>query len=577
MKINVEIRDVSTSSSLPLLRPGEMINDEIVEAYTKLIRESCSSLISTTQLLEPYTTKQNLIDREESINLATLRGCGQLFIPIHLELHWTFAHIQPNLDGSLFVNYHDSMGGAAPSKLRQWLEDRFANTDFSLFEATGPKQLDLVDCGLFMLMGIRLLALGSQHLTQSEADEIIPVFRDQVLASILAGTLDPSHSDYEDFIERDRVASLKRKSPESDTPNSNDVLMEIDVEQWLKSAPSSLDRHAHLRLESRAGSGYSQAPVERELHPQLESSIPKLAPLDIPVTQAIHHTLKVDSMDLENSNSKTADEASPTLNNLAGTLSLNTVQFLVVGDPVEVVAIEQNKKLRHVYTAAASFAGELGMVKMLKEAVLAYRSQTFAAADDQSLAALWKNLNCEEGQPNTVMQRHQREVFSCQFSAELERFTGQNSRSTSKIRRQMQNLLGCGPNKKVFQAAQKQASRARFWTELITLFQPYLLEPRVAIAASSESTTFLESMPSNEKEVFYKILRARLTDPEDKLLPTLSSASALFMGVIEKTLSKEIALEQRQVTLNAMGFAAAVSVTPGPWKLQIPRYVERKP
>jgi Ulp1 family protease len=72
----------------------------------------------------------------------------------------------------------------------------------------GPEQKNGYDCGLFVLMGIRLISSGRRHLSQAQSDDIMPTFRQRVLAKLLALSLNPLSTQFEEF---------KRKEAHADT------------------------------------------------------------------------------------------------------------------------------------------------------------------------------------------------------------------------------------------------------------------------------------------------------------------------------------------------------------------------
>jgi hypothetical protein len=66
-----------------------------------------------------------------------------------------------------------------------------------------PKQNNHFDCGLFVLLGIRLLSARKEHLSQAQSNELIPRFKQRVLAKLLASTLNPTKSHFDHFNQRE--------------------------------------------------------------------------------------------------------------------------------------------------------------------------------------------------------------------------------------------------------------------------------------------------------------------------------------------------------------------------------------
>ena len=205
-------------------------------------------------------------------------GKYSIFIPINHAFHWTFAVIKSQeKDAIVQWEYFDSLGGEPPQVFLDWIGDWFPKQQ-RVPALPNPKQNNEVDCGLFVLLGIRLMASGKPHLSNQQTIAIIPEFRKRVLAELLALCLDPSSAQLEEFKQREALVdrrsltalSLKKKplegkknmsaslfvfpSPpiliESDT---SDDLNESEHEVDLQVLPLSTSRESPAQLADLFG------------------------------------------------------------------------------------------------------------------------------------------------------------------------------------------------------------------------------------------------------------------------------------------------------------------------------------
>ncbi len=123
--------------------------------------------------------------------------------------------------------YYDSIGAEPPVALLAWIQQWFCDkTIEELIPSPSPRQNNGTDCGLFVLIGIRLLSAGRPHLTQVESNDLLPTFRDRVLAELLASSLDPSDTQYQEFKLKERNAKvvLSQVSEDGDSDDSDCVI-----------------------------------------------------------------------------------------------------------------------------------------------------------------------------------------------------------------------------------------------------------------------------------------------------------------------------------------------------------------
>jgi NAD-dependent histone deacetylase SIR2 len=191
-------REVNIANSLWHLKPGEELNDEVVNAYLELLQRSTVSVdqaIEGTGILYLKPGRQwKTFDKLSKVRTYSI------FIPIHIPGHWCFAVLTPGENNILCLEYYDSASGGPPQALRDWIHGRFPDREVEITQGSpNPRQRNGVDCGLFVLLGIRLLSASRRHLSQAQSDSIIPTFRQRVLAELLAGSLNPSSSQFEEF------------------------------------------------------------------------------------------------------------------------------------------------------------------------------------------------------------------------------------------------------------------------------------------------------------------------------------------------------------------------------------------
>lgn len=209
--------------SLWRLARGEWLNDEILNAYFELLKMPANQRIEKTtiipHILRSHTTPNSL---QEVVDT----GSYTLYVPINSRKHWSFSVIvSKNKGDTVRWTHFCSMGGQAPDEFRRWLRAVFPR-DVKENPIQGyPKQNNGADCGLFVLLGIRLLSSGKGYPSQEQSNAIIPGLRERILAEILASMLDPSASEHEAFLEKEAIADTVRLEKED---ASDDDIMVID-------------------------------------------------------------------------------------------------------------------------------------------------------------------------------------------------------------------------------------------------------------------------------------------------------------------------------------------------------------
>lgn len=217
-------REPYLGKSLWRLARGQWLNDEILNAYFELLKKllpTNQGIESTTiipHILRPNTTPkglQNIIDT----------GSYTLYVPIHSMNHWSFSVVVSKKKGDTVRWTHFcSIGSQAPDEFRRWLKAVFPREEIAEVPIQGyPKQGNGADCGLFVLLGIRLLSSGQGYPSQEQSNAIIPRLRERILAELLASSLDPSAGEYEKFIKKEATANIV--CPGEEDTSDDDVIM----------------------------------------------------------------------------------------------------------------------------------------------------------------------------------------------------------------------------------------------------------------------------------------------------------------------------------------------------------------
>ncbi|KAL5354917.1 hypothetical protein ACLOAV_001008 [Pseudogymnoascus australis] len=255
------------ASSLWRLKHGEYLDDEVINAYIELLQRSNlrhgqgiqPTFILRMVLETPWKPFKKLLDT----------GMYSIFIPINHAFHWTFAVIKSQeKDADVKWEYFDSLGGEPPQVFLDWIDTWFPEAERQkVLPFSNPRQKNGVDCGLFVLLGIRLMASGRPHLFNQQTIAIIPGFRKRVLAELLAQCLNPSIAQLEEFKQREALVdrrsltalSLKKK-PLEDKKNTSaslfgspsaPILIESDTSDDLNESEHEADPRILLPSTSR--------------------------------------------------------------------------------------------------------------------------------------------------------------------------------------------------------------------------------------------------------------------------------------------------------------------------------------
>lgn len=523
---NAKIQDVNRKDLLDL-RPNFMINDNIVEGYTALLRRCRSCLISTPRLFS--WSARSPVDRQFS--REGLNKVHHALVPMHYKHHWTFAHLMTEDGGDQWrAEYYDSalfINNGCPPFFISWLRDTFPPSKIKLvLSQRNPQQPTGVDCGLFMLMGMRLIASGAEHLSQDEANIIMPDFRARVLAELLAGHLDPLSCEYDSFFEQ-----LKERTPA------------------LEPAPVG------------RGSGMIGDPYffESPSPDETESLFCDLVP-----------TIEHDSKELTPSSPSISTVSSN--ENMRSRLRAMSIDSLLSGE-LNMQGVKLQEAEAKAY--AAAFASEGAILHMLKNGVAASRRrlQNPGPQDtegDPQLALLWRTVL--SGKSHPLITRYMRYQYSLSFAAAQEELGARPGKKSRNIREAMVRRLCIqeiqGDKQKGWRAARIQAQKGSIWVALVDMFRHSLGEEScVALAAVPESSWLIESMTAEAREVFLATIQSRVNEPRSNITANLHTAKDLYLMVINNTLPNYLLRIEGSADLP---FLDAVSLEESPARYHIP-------
>ncbi|PVH70206.1 hypothetical protein DL98DRAFT_541030 [Cadophora sp. DSE1049] len=107
-------------------------------------------------------------------------------------------------------------------------------------------------------MGIRLLIAGRPHLTQDESNTLMPLFRERVLAELLAASLDPSESQY-------RELELKESNASETPPQATE---DSDGSEVLSANPDDDQNNNQSTLFVSESEDSDPVPIKKRMSPE---------------------------------------------------------------------------------------------------------------------------------------------------------------------------------------------------------------------------------------------------------------------------------------------------------------------
>ncbi|KAF9978444.1 SUMO1 sentrin specific peptidase 1 [Actinomortierella ambigua] len=188
-----------TKNDIRTLRPGEWLNDEVINFYGQLImaRSNASSALPKVHVFSTFfykTLSENGYDKVRRWTKKTnIFAKDYLLIPIHCSgNHWTSAVIDMNKKK---ISYYDSLLGNNPKcflTLRNYLESESRDKLKKPFDFQGwenecpkniPRQQNGFDCGVFTCFFIESKSRGANSFDFSQAD--MPYLRQKMVLDIL--------------------------------------------------------------------------------------------------------------------------------------------------------------------------------------------------------------------------------------------------------------------------------------------------------------------------------------------------------------------------------------------------------
>ncbi|EQC28611.1 hypothetical protein SDRG_13690 [Saprolegnia diclina VS20] len=203
-KFNVDI----TRALIQCLRPGQWLNDEIINFYFQMLAErdvhvSAALGIPGSHFFNSFFFSKVSEDGYNFINLD-LFAMDKVFIPVNIcNVHWCLAVIYVT---EKRIQYYDSMNGAGTeclSVLLRYLGDEHQHKKGSPFDTTGwellpsqpdtPQQGNSHDCGMFTCMFADYIA---QNKALSFRQRNMAFFRQRMVLRTIEGSI-PDDEDFD--------------------------------------------------------------------------------------------------------------------------------------------------------------------------------------------------------------------------------------------------------------------------------------------------------------------------------------------------------------------------------------------
>jgi hypothetical protein len=531
---------IQSSESMHTLGPGQWLNDEVIAEYIHLLSNVYPNVhIANTFMLErPEAKHSRFINEENYDHLLTSRA----IIPIHLDnVHWTFACIWLESRTELIIEYYDSNVrhesiDMLPRNLMTWIKKTFPpSINHRLRRYDNPQQDNGYDCGVFVLIGMRMRAAGWHTLSQEEADEIIPAVRHRISAEIIAGHLDPTIDDLKTYKAGNSAGEIEHSMFQGSTLEvpSTACQMEVDSQGDIPLDPLP------ATPEGPTGSRSSQTP-EIEMEDSFSAVQP--ASLERQEHMQMREESKIPSMVASKSRPK---------------------------------ASSRTRQKRHeeiARLAGDSFAAEDALISNLKAATVACRARSSEDSKDLSLASLWTKTRPDESIGQNVWHRRDRLAFARQWVTTNAKGPGGHRRARMEWMKGQLQLKGSAEQvNNEYNSARMFAKRCSFWLELMNRIPPSMRGCReVVLYANSEPTSSLERMSDSHREDYFRRILSRIEDSSTSVMKNLEAASPLYEALLRNDLPEYTLPIESHWSTGHMSFEELVSLSPVPTKLAIP-------
>lgn len=167
---------------LQTLSPGAWLNDEVINFFLKLLRNTTNGCYShSTYFLPTLMSNQSRTYNYRNVSRWTKRGKNKcdlfsqryVFIPVNMtNTHWTVVVV--NIEKKI-ISYYDSMGGSGSQYLKtilkylkdeklDKLKENLNEDQWKLIDMrdTIPQQQNGYDCGMFMLCYCYFISFDSE-------------------------------------------------------------------------------------------------------------------------------------------------------------------------------------------------------------------------------------------------------------------------------------------------------------------------------------------------------------------------------------------------------------------------------
>ncbi|EPS32680.1 hypothetical protein PDE_07640 [Penicillium oxalicum 114-2] len=196
-------RDIATC-----LKPLAWLNDEIINAYltvlVRYLRDSTGNSVPgekpkfhafntfffSTLKDKGYQGVRRWANRAK-IGGEALLEVDTVFIPVHQASHWTLMVVRP-VDRT--IEYYDSLGARGTREveiIKRWLQGelggKFEEEEWSFLSSVSSQQDNMSDCGVFLLINAKAIALGIEPTAFGARDTVN--LRVKIVAELMNGGL----------------------------------------------------------------------------------------------------------------------------------------------------------------------------------------------------------------------------------------------------------------------------------------------------------------------------------------------------------------------------------------------------
>lgn len=200
--------EICQKDIITCVRPLAWLNDEIINSYlgflVQYLRElngnlgpkdkprfhSFNTFFYSTLRDKGYSGVARWA-RRAKIGGQDLLNVDTVFIPVHEINHWTLMVVRP---ADRTIEYFDSLGSAGAgqvSRIKKWLHgelgEQYKEEDWTALASSSSQQDNMSDCGVFLLMNAKAIALGIEPTAFGPSHTAL--LRRKIVAELMNGGL----------------------------------------------------------------------------------------------------------------------------------------------------------------------------------------------------------------------------------------------------------------------------------------------------------------------------------------------------------------------------------------------------